>query len=578
MTENKKSRRIRRKTKIILIILAALIVIGAAAGGILLHLYKTQHPAVMALKDDVKILLCDVKIDKLQDKTAYLSSVTETEEVGDSEIMYTDDGIRLLNNPDGYFIDLPQASQFDFDLAPLYTKIHTPQFSLTVSREYSTEDDVSAYIDHYLYRFLLDEQYRAENRIELISDSNEGGVRIITVRLLDTPEELCDTYTYVTLQTGTKIFYNLMYKYSFADFDSVQEEIAHELSTFTYFRPYGDAEYNVEFSPELPETWSPETAAIYSDIENAENVYWGIFSSNTTKAGERKELPELEDELDYNFSVELTYIHFGHDFPAEFMQEKYDDGKIVELTYQVTDSNNELLFGYTPMLDIYRGECDGEIRRIARQAKEFGHPFLFRLNNEMNSDWTSYSGVVNLCDPELYISVWQRFYDIFEEEGVDNAIWIYNPNDKAFPPCKWNNFLAFYPGDEYCQMIGVTGYNTGTYYAVQNNEQWREFKNIYDVIEKEYDPFFGEFPWIITEFASSSVGGDKVAWINSMFEDIKDYGNIKIAVWFNYADYDPAYEGNSVISRPYWLDETEETTAAMSVGLNSAEPAEWSFS
>ena len=482
-----------------------------------------------------------------------------------------------MNYADGYYVNFPLGTEYDFALAPLYTKGKTPEFDVTISREYATEEDVAAYIDHYLYRFLLHEEYQEANRIELLEDTKEGDVRRITVRVKDMEAGVYDTYTYVTIETGTKIFYNLMYKYSYVNYDAVQAELEKALTSFRFFRPEGEAEYNVDFEHSVPGFWSDETKAVYDDICSTDSVYWGIFSEDIYGRGIEKDVPALEEELDYDFSVILSYLHFGDAFPTEFMQKNYEDGKIVELTYQVTTSNNENLTGYTPMLDIYRGELDEEIRALAQDAKAFGHPFLFRLNNEMNSDWTSYSGVVNLCDPEVYVAVWQRIYNIFEEEGVDNAIWIYNPNDKAFPPCRWNNFLAFYPGDEYYQMIGITGYNTGTYYKEQNNEMWREFKNIYDSIEKEYEPFFDDYPWIITEFASSSVGGDKAKWMEKMFKNMDEYENVKIAVWFNYADYDPAYPGNTVVSRPYWLDETEDTVAAMRKGFSQTERPVWSF-
>mgnify|MGYP003320116685 CR=1 FL=1 len=42
-------------------------------------------------------------------------------------------------------------------------------------------------------------------------------------------------------------------------------------------------------------------------------------------------------------------------------------------------------------------------------------------------------------------------------------------------------------------------------------------------LNNQYIDVFGNFSWVITEFASSSVGGDKSAWITSMFENIKNY-------------------------------------------------------
>ncbi|MBQ3226805.1 MAG: endoglucanase, partial [Clostridia bacterium] len=187
--------------------------------------------------------------------------------------------------------------------------------------------------------------------------------------------------------------------------------------------------------------------------------------------------------------------------------------------------------------------------------------------NEMNTDWTNYSGIINLSDPEIYIGCWQRVYEIFAEEGVDNAIWVFNPNDRNYPPCNWNNYLAYYPGDRYVQMIGVTGYNTGTYFKDVTGEDWRSFTQIYDEVNEAYLPFFSEFPWMITEFASSSIGGNKPMWITNMFENLDRYPNIKAAVWFSAPDMDmrPGYEGK--ISRPYMLDETPETLAAFGKGL-----------
>ena len=167
-----------------------------------------------------------------------------------------------------------------------------------------------------------------------------------------------------------------------------------------------------------------------------------------------------------------------------------------------------------------------------------------------------------MADPEVFISVWRKIYEIFQEEGVDNCIWIFNPNDRNCPPNRWNDGANYYPGNEYVQMLGVTGYNNGTYYS-QWAEEWREFDTIYDAVQSQYAAVFGEFPWIITEFASSSVGGDKAAWIEQMFRSIGNYPNIKIAVWFSSADYDS--QGN--VARPYWLDETPETVSAFREGL-----------
>ena len=82
-------------------------------------------------------------------------------------------------------------------------------------------------------------------------------------------------------------------------------------------------------------------------------------------------------------------------------------------------------------------------------------------------------------------------------------------------------------------------------------------------------PHFSKFPWIITEFSSSSVGGNKALWIKNMFDNLHKYPEIKIAVWFSYADFKVHNDEEKIVSRPYWLDETEETVNEFRKGLKN---------
>lgn len=478
----------------------------------------------------------------------------------------------LVDKANGYSLDLPFDVEFDFSFNPIFVKAQSNSFYVTISKEESPYEDIDYYIDYYLNRFMLNKEYQESNNIifkeNITKFYNNYNMQIISLVLDKMNENKFDAYTYVIIKTGSSTFYRLMFKYNSKD-ETFATKLETALSSFNIFKPTEKATYNMDFKPIIPETWSEETLKLYNDIKNLDEIKWGIYVNDIYKDGINLTIPEIEQKIEYKFPFILSYVHFNKDFPTEFMNKIYSQGKIVELTYQITYSDNRNLFNYTPNLDIYRGLKDDEIRKFAKSAKEFGHPFLFRLNNEMNTDWTSYSGIVNMSDPEIYIDNWHRFYRIFEEEEVNNVIWIFNPNDLNFPPCNWNNFLAYYPGNQYVQMIGLTGYNTGTYYQQEMGEHWREFNNIYDNIQRKYQPFFNEFPWIITEFSSSSVGGDKVKWISNMFKHIDKYKNIKIAVWFSFADYDFRHDKNGQVARPYWLDETPETIEEFKKGLKN---------
>ena len=134
--------------------------------------------------------------------------------------------------------------------------------------------------------------------------------------------------------------------------------------------------------------------------------------------------------------------------------------------------------------------------------------------------------------------------------GVKNLIWIWNPNEGSFPNFKWNHMLMYYPGDEYVDVIGLTAYNTGTYYA-SVGESWQEFTTLYDGIYSEYQERFSQ-PMMITEFSCAKVGGDKRTWTKNMFRKIKEYDRIKVAIWWSCTDFDNT---TGEISRDYRIDD-----------------------
>ena len=512
----------------------------------------------------------------------------------DCKRIYEDGQItRLVNYTHGYQMDFPAGTQFDFSLSPLYVYGYGDGFDVTISREkadyqsikdvitfelstflpwFFEDHTVEDYIRHYEYRFLLDEGWQKENGVIVNERTFDGGEHSFIALVTGLNEAQYDRYLFLTIPTASREYLRIMYRtYDEVgpvpdDPDSVEFMLKNHVWVFD---PLGTAQYDTQYTPDLSQVvWSEETQALYEKLNDfSAPMDWGIFLQDFYVSGFDNELTAMEEKLDYTFPVVLYYRHFPtHEFPTDVMQENYEAGRLVELTLQLTDNNNTDMFAKSPLLDIYRGNMDEELREWARDAAAFEHPFLFRLNNEMNSDWTSYGGVVNMADPAIFTAVWQRIWRIFQEEGVDNCIWIFNPHDRQAPPSDWNNSLAYYPGNEYVHLIGVTGYNNGTYYT-QWAEEWRDFEDIYDQIWEEYQPHFASFPWIITEFASSGIGGDKVEWIEEMFEHIHDYPNIRIAVWFSFADFDDANGG--VPARTYWLDETPETLDAFRRGLHS---------
>ena len=564
----------RRYKRAVLISVAAIVLAGA---GSLYWLRTSKLDVAVGFRQFVKDNIYSIGFPRRPDLTKGLTIIGETVYVDgaagplpdkvkghDVKMVYeTPDGSVFCDYANGFSVALPADMAVDISNSPKTIAFESPGAKLVISREWSWDEDVSGFLAYYFYGYLLDETYRVENDITLLENTKTDDYERLTVHLNGYSGKF-DTYTYLALNTGYRTFYHAILKYSSADTDS-DSLIQRVLDSFTFFAPEGETKYSTDFRPIIPDNWTPETCALYEKIASSGDFLWGIFTRDVLGAGITREIPEIEDRLDYTFGIILAYTDLGGGFPSEFMNRCYDEGRIAELTLQVTESYYQKLFGRSPWLDLYKTGDDARIRDFARAAAAFGKPFLFRLNNEMNSNWVSYGGVSNLLDPDIFVQNWRTVYRIFQEEGVNNAIWIYNPNDRDAPPNAWNNQAAYYPGNGYAQIYGVTGYNNGTYYKDTWNENWREFEEIYDQIAADSSGLFGAFPWVITEFSSSSVGGDKVKWIDDMFRSLGKYENIKAAVWFSYADYDP--KDNTTVSRPYWLNETDETLAAFKRGL-----------
>lgn len=302
--------------------------------------------------------------------------------------------------------------------------------------------------------------------------------------------------------------------------------------------------------------WNDETKSFYENIFiSGAGLSWGIYEPNTnytngTEAYDYKEIAWYEEQFKYSFPVIVNYSEFENTTKHPNLEKRLDqawqNGKVLELTLQTNNSTQGNM-----VYRVLQGEYDSFLNNYAKTIADFDHPVLFRLGNEMNGDWCPYSGYNTSRDAEIYVDFYRYIYNIFDEQGVDNVIWVWNPNDKSFPDFQWNSAYNYYPGDEYVDVIGMTAYNTGTYYSGLG-EKWVSFQELYQNTYEEYSEHFGQ-ALMITEFASASRGGSKSQWIKDMFIKIASYNRIKLAIWWDGCDY----KGEE-IARNYTIRENQE--------------------
>lgn len=498
---------------------------------------------------------------------------------------------RAVVPAEGYCLTLPGEPTADFSLGALRSQYKTEDYCLTATREAknpygNNKDGYDMYISGWLVEQIDDVQFLYENKIvrtrKMEKEVIIGDFEVTTYCMkINLSAKLAYPFYQVAIlrpQNTYDYFYLLVLKSTTEQTEMLDSIIA----SFTEIDLVGTPQNGlVSYECKPNPNWSEETRAYYEQINARTDVGFGAFHQDN----DDKYTDWLwgEDALNVTPDMYMTYLHIGwdgelNDFAETFERaQKYAggnglDGKpVFHLTYQFTVTNNATGGIYTPMFDILRGKLDDYFREFAAQLKAYGKPIIFRLNNEMDSDWTDYCGMMTLIDPDIFQETWRHLYRIFEEEGVDNCIWVFNPIAVSCPYSNWGESLCYMPGDDYVQMLGLTYYqmNNGT-----DGSAPASFREMYQMHADKLLPYFADFPWIIGEFACGSGGNiyydwdtgeyvmtemDRNAklqaqWIKEMidcFEHNQEPGyefcqRIKLAVWFSADDID-LFEPNGEI-------------------------------
>jgi hypothetical protein len=465
---------------------------------------------------------------------------------------------RYTDYANGFQLNYPQDMKVDYSLSIVRTTFANTDTSIEVfydnfSGTVTTADN---YI-HYGNRFIANSR---DHTLLAEESFQQEGAKVHTIKwvrrkLARVPNDK-NYYACAEISKNNQEIYTLLIK-------STKPILLEKdlIDSFQFFEPRGSPRTIKKFQSSRT-LMNEETKSFYQAYFSPEApLRWGLFEPLAPE--NIGPLSELEKKLHYKFNVLLDYQSLDEELPEKGLANAYAQNRYVELTFYT--AHDELVdalsaSGYprnaSIIYDILDGNYDDYLERYAKNIKAFGHPVLFRLNNEMNGDWCWYSAFYTSKDADIYKALWRYVHHIFDRNGVDNVLWVWNPHDVSKPDFKWNHCLMYYPGDEYVDVIGLTGYNTGTYYS---GEEWREFAAIYTPLYEEYSSLFNK-PFMISEFGSNSVGGNKVAWINRMMNDIKHFPAIKIAIWWNGTDFDK----NRRPARIYRLDETPATIAAFS--------------
>lgn len=194
-----------------------------------------------------------------------------------------------------------------------------------------------------------------------------------------------------------------------------------------------------------------------------------------------------------------------------------------------------------PYHEILEGKYDDYIQKTAQIIKKWDKPLMIRFAHEMNLahyHWGTTEKEYGPHSPEIYVKMFQYVVDQFRKEKVENALWVFCPNNDAIPNESWNVPINYYPGSDYIDILGMDGYNwdINEETAAKKNQSWtspyRSFEQTFKTLYKTLRSLAPDKPIIVFETASADRSQPKEEWIKEALVTAKKWG-IQGIIWFH---------------------------------------------
>ncbi|WP_105616677.1 glycosyl hydrolase [Vallitalea okinawensis] len=292
----------------------------------------------------------------------------------------------------------------------------------------------------------------------------------------------------------------------------------------------------------------------YIPVNGAYIGIYGEFDERLTTWG-YVDPDKIKETFNKSHSMILTYATYGKSQLPK------------QLTSNIKESGGALQVAMEPSAGLEQVKDDTYIRQWASDAKEAGIPIFLRFGGEMNGNWVEWG-----LQPELYIEKFQLVHDIMAEEAP-NVVMLWSPNDIPY-----DNYEAYYPGDDYVDWVGVSSY------AVPDGNAHTDLSN-YDMnplnkLQHIYSAYGDRKPIMISEgavayWAKVSPERNFDAWYQNNMERIyhylpRLYPNIKAINYFDTNEDHDHYRldhinansvYNEVINQPYYLSKVGQESS-----------------
>lgn len=319
-------------------------------------------------------------------------------------------------------------------------------------------------------------------------------------------------------RTGWKEVATDLVEYSFA------ERIPHSLlHTYLYRiakKNYGTSEFSntirVDTSVCDTEPTEEHTASVPTTKE-VSHILWGADVGYTAE-----DAVAFEEQVGKQMTLRTASVYWGNerDFPFDLAQTFSGSTLVLYWNpgdYTVEDTHQPE-FSYDTIL---AGNWDPYIEEFALQIKQYGQPVILVPFTQVNGNWFAWSGTVNGNTAEKHISAYRYIHEFFTD--IDNVQFGWSVTSTSVPDIGINSIAGYYPGSDYVDVVGVSGYNYGT--------PWESFHDVFAPALFTFQVF--EKPVLITGVGSIDSEW-KADWItDALTVQIPQYKEIMGWIWDN---------------------------------------------
>ena len=295
--------------------------------------------------------------------------------------------------------------------------------------------------------------------------------------------------------------------------------------------------------PTMP--FAPTTSEIV-----ASGHHFGMATATT------EEFDFLEFSLARDATMRGYYKGWDTPFDANRVLSSWQRGEVPVMTWEsraLAFSEDDTDYSLSRIID---GDFDDYLTQYARDINDLGLPLVIRFDQEMNGNWYRWAEFDAPYGNEKgdFIAAWRHVHDVFESVGAnEHVVWLWSPN-RVDNLTRFPSIDNYYPGRDYVDWVGMTGYH-------RPGDRSATFSGTYDKTLAELRRVAPGVPIMLAEIGATETGGQKVAFMESLFPGLAANPDIVGFIWFNYAISEKG------VTNDWRLDSSSAVFDAFSTGL-----------